>query len=84
MLTILNDNGVNKMTLTATESILLDKYGHSLTVKELAEVVKVSAATIRNKISDETFPIPTYKTGRKRLADFRDVATFIDANRPAA
>lgn len=69
--------------MNQTEELLFTKYGTTLTVDDLSEIVKVSPGTIRNKISDETFPIKTYKTGRKRLADFRDVAIFLDRNRPA-
>jgi len=70
------------VNLSDTEQIVFNKYGTTLNIDDLSQVVKVSAATIRNKISNETFLIPTYTAGRKRLADFRDVAKFIDSHRP--
>lgn len=68
--------------LSETEAILFKEYGTTLTVAELSTIMKIKQATVRNKISNETFPIPTYSSGRKRLADFRDVANYLDANRP--
>jgi len=68
--------------MTETETIIFEKYGTTLNLEELSRITKVTVATIRNKISDETFEIPTYKNGRKRLADFRDVATYLDNVRP--
>lgn len=71
------------MNLTPTESIIIDKYGINLSIPELAELLKVTPAHIRNMISNETFNLPTYTIGRKRLADFRDVARYIDNVRSA-
>jgi len=68
--------------LSETEAILLREYGTTLNVAELSRIMKIKQATVRNKISNETFPIPTYSADRKRLADFRDVAFYLDANRP--
>lgn len=67
-----------------TVEMLLMKYGPTLGTKELSEVLRITPASIRNAISDETFPIPTYKEGKYRLADVRDVAAYMDERREGA
>ena len=61
---------------------LLDKYGPRLTVDQLGEVLTIEPRTIYNQISSNSFPVPTYKDGNRRFADFRDVASHLDALRP--
>ena len=67
-----------------TIDLLLRKYGATLTTKELGEVLKMTPASIRNAISAEVFPIPTWRQGRQRLADIRDVAQHLDDQRAAS
>lgn len=67
-----------------TVEMLLTKYGPTLGTKELSEVLRITPASIRNAISDETFPIPTHKDGKYRLADVRDVAAHLDRQREKA
>lgn len=62
-----------------TLEMLLSKYGPVLGTKELGEVLRMTPASIRNSISDESFPIKTVRDKKGRLADVRDVATYLDA-----
>ncbi|MEA3639935.1 MAG: helix-turn-helix domain-containing protein [Lamprobacter sp.] len=57
---------------------LTERYGLTMTVDDLADVLKMSPKTIRNSISSEQFPIPTYKIGRRRLAKTADVAARLE------
>lgn len=40
-----------------------------MSLNELSELVEMSPKSILNATSRETFPIPTYKIGRQRVAD---------------
>jgi hypothetical protein len=70
------------------EELLFDKYGPRLTIGELGQAMKKDPQTIRNEISQETFPIPTYKDNEShsspRYADVRDVAKYLEQKRPKA
>lgn len=75
--------------MTDTSKYLLDKYGLTLDSHALAEVCHYeSNKSVLNAISRETFPIRTVLFGKRRVADYRDVANFLDglyqASRPAA
>lgn len=67
---------------------LLDKYGPRLSTADLAEVMGTTPHNVRNQISDEVFPIPTYKDGEAqscpRYADVRDVVDYLNRRRPGA
>lgn len=66
--------------------LLFAKYGAALRTGDLAEVLRYpgGAKVVSNLISAEAFPIPTYKVGNRRLADVRDVAAYLDAQRVEA
>ncbi len=38
----------------------------------------MSEGTVRNQVSAETFPIPTYTEGAKRFAAYDAVADYLD------
>ena len=61
-----------------TGQTLLDRYGLTLTIKDLSNVMHMKEKSIQNAISANRFPIRTVKTGKKRLATYRDVAAFLD------
>ncbi|KQP43889.1 AlpA family transcriptional regulator [Pseudorhodoferax sp. Leaf274] len=61
-----------------------DHFGLRLTIDQLAEVLHLSSRTIYNQVSAGTFAVPTYVDGAKRFADYRDVATYLDACRERA
>lgn len=67
-----------------THAYLLEKYGPRLNVEQLGEVLGYAAGTIYNQISAGKFPVPTYTEGKMRLADYRDVATYLDECRARA
>lgn len=67
-----------------TQAFIVEKYGLRLTIEELAEVLDRKRGTIYNQLGKGTFEIPTYIEGGKRFADYRDVATFLDAARERA
>ncbi|MFP3432122.1 hypothetical protein SB781_20390 [Paraburkholderia sp. SIMBA_061] len=65
------------MTLL-TRAFILERYGVRLTMGQLATLLAMSEGTIRNQISAETFPIPTYKEGAARYAPYDAVAEYLD------
>lgn len=67
--------------MTTILEILLDKYGPTLSTKELGEVLKMTPASIRTAISDETFPISTFRAGKQRLATALEVAEYLEKQR---
>jgi len=65
--------------MNTTEQMLALLYGPLLDAGELAAVLKRgSAKRILNAISDETFPIPTFKERGRRVAHARDVARYLE------
>lgn len=67
-----------------SQALVFDKYGARLDTDQLAELLGQSRGGILNQISAGTFPIPTYLEGKRRFADFRDVAEHLDALRELA
>lgn len=67
-----------------TQAYLLDKYGPRLTIDQLSEVLGMPTGTIYNQVSARTFTLPTYLDGKRRWADYRDVATYLDECRAKA
>ncbi|MBF3997314.1 hypothetical protein ISH99_28190 [Burkholderia pseudomallei] len=61
-----------------TRAYILEKYGPRMTLAQLAQLLTMSEGTIRNQISAETFPIPTYKEGSGRFAAYDAVADYLD------
>ncbi|WDR90601.1 hypothetical protein [Burkholderia ambifaria] len=61
-----------------TRAYILEKYGPRMTLAQLAQLLIMSEGTIRNQISAETFPIPTYKEGGGRFAAYDAVADYLD------
>ncbi|MBW5283372.1 hypothetical protein NFI99_27750 [Burkholderia glumae] len=61
-----------------TRAYILEKYGPRMTLAQLAQLLLMSEGTIRNQISAETFPIPTYKEGAGRFAAYDAVADYLD------
>ncbi|MDN7807043.1 hypothetical protein [Burkholderia gladioli] len=57
---------------------ILEKYGPRMTLAQLAQLLVMSEGTIRNQISAETFPIPTYKEGGGRYAPYDAVADYLE------
>lgn len=49
-----------------------------LTIKDLTQVLPLKEETIRNQISDNSFPIHTFKVANKRVAKVDDVANYIN------
>jgi hypothetical protein len=67
-----------------TIALLFDRYGPRLDTVQLAEVMRVEERTLYNQISAGTCPIKTYREGRNRFADVRDVADYLDQARALA
>lgn len=75
--------------MTETSKYLLNKYGLTLDTNALAEVCHYETSkSVLNAISRETFPVRTMLMGKRRVADYRDVANYLDSiyqsSRPAA
>lgn len=62
-----------------TQAFILEKFGPRMTMAQLATLLCMSEGTIRNQVSAETFPIPTYKEGAARFAAYDAVAEYLDA-----
>lgn len=77
---IANTSAVHGPSLV-TQMFLAEKYGLRLDVKQLGEVLGISPGTVLNRISANTFRIPTYIDNGKRYADYRDVANHFDTIR---
>lgn len=67
-----------------TQMLLAERYGLRLNVDQLAEVLDMTGGAILNAVSAGRFAIPTYLDGKRRYADFRDVAAYLDARRAEA
>jgi hypothetical protein len=67
-----------------TIALLFDRYGPRLDTAQLAEVMRVEERTLYTQISAGTCPIKTYREGRNRFADVRDVADYLDQARALA
>ena len=67
-----------------TQMLLSEKYGLRLTVEQLGEVLSMTPGAILTSISAGRFDVPTYVDGRRRYADFRDVAAYLDQRRAEA
>lgn len=67
-----------------SQMIVFEKYGARLNTRQLADLMGIAVSTINNQTSAGTFPIPTYIEGKFRLADFRDVAAYLDDQRAKA
>lgn len=52
-------------------------------LKEFAPLLGVTPATAKNKISQGTFEVPTYKLGKKIVADRTVLEAFFEAKRVA-
>jgi hypothetical protein len=61
-----------------TRAYILEKFGPRLTMAQLATLLSMSEGTIRNQVSAETFPIPTYKEGAARYAAYDAVGDYLD------
>lgn len=61
-----------------TRAYILEKFGPRMTMGQLATLLAMSEGTIRNQVSAETFPIPTYKEGAARYAAYDAVAEYLD------
>jgi predicted DNA-binding transcriptional regulator AlpA len=55
-----------------------------LTLDEVCEAIGYAKKTAYNEISAGSFPIPMQKRAGKWLADIRDVAEYLDAERAGA
>lgn len=49
-----------------------------LTVDEVAHELGIKPGTVRNQISDGSFPVPSYVEGRNRFIDVRALGQYLD------
>lgn len=49
-----------------------------LTIDEVAHELGIKPGTVRNQISDGTFPIASYIEGRNRFVDVRALGQYLD------
>ncbi len=69
--------------LSHTAQLLYEKYGSlTLDTRQIAEVLHYrSPRVLLNAISAERCPVHTYKCGKYRVADIRDIADYLDRGR---
>lgn len=63
---------------------LTEKYGMNMRIKEIASVLRITPASLRNKIYYGKFPVPTWSSGRYILASTDDVAEYISTQQDQA
>lgn len=56
---------------------LLDHYGPTMGLRDLAEVLKLKLSAIHDTLGRGEFPIATFKIGRRRIARTVDVAAYL-------
>jgi hypothetical protein len=56
----------------------------TLTLQTACEEIGIAIGTAYNRISSNTFELPTQKEGNNHIVDVRDVAEYIDTRRKAA
>jgi len=49
-----------------------------LTIDQVAHELGMKPGTVRNQISDGSFPIPSYTEGRNRFVDVRALGKYLD------
>jgi len=71
------------MNLSETATLLYEKYGSlTLNTKPLCEVLHYpNTRVLLNAISAWKCPVRTFKLGKNRVADIRDVADHLDEQR---
>ena len=67
-----------------TQAYLLDRFGLRLTVEQLSEALGMPIGTVYNQLSKGALGIPTYIDAKRRWADYRDVADYLDRRRSDA
>lgn len=67
-----------------TQAYLLENYGPRLSMEALAKLLGIEVRTLYNQISAGTCPVKTYKEGKARFADYRDVSAHLDQMRAQA
>lgn len=60
---------------------LIERYGITMSVQDIAEVMHMRPASIYNKLSRNDFDIPIFKIGRKVVAYTKDVSDYLDNSR---
>lgn len=70
--------------MIAVACMIADKYGRwRLTLPEIAKELGIAEQTVRNKLSKGELAF-IYKDGGTLFADARDVAEYLDKQRPQA
>jgi hypothetical protein len=68
-----------------TEYALLIQFeGPTMTLEQVADLLRLTPRTLENQIYDARCPIPMFKLGSKWTAHISDVAAYIDAQRADA
>jgi hypothetical protein len=61
------------------EERLYRKYGHRLTIEQMAEELTLGVQTVYNKIYRNSCPVPTYKEGKRRWCSTKVLAAYLEA-----
>lgn len=67
-----------------TTALLFDRYGPRLNMDQLSDMMQIAPTTLYNQISAGSCPVKTYREGKARFADVRDVAEYLDQVRALA
>jgi hypothetical protein len=61
-----------------TRAMIVERYGMRLSIEQLAELLGVTPHSVYQQAVDGSFPIRTYKEGRRRFASYEAVAEYLD------
>lgn len=67
-----------------TVDLLVEQYGMTLSTEDMCDAIGRPVSYGYQRFARGDFPIPTFVDGRRRVADVRDVAAFIDQRRRAS
>ncbi len=60
---------------------LIERYGPMMSINDLAEFFGMSKGAIYNKLSKDTFEVPTFKMGGRLVAETADVVQFVNESK---
>lgn len=55
-----------------------------LTLRQAANALGIAEQTARNRVTNRSFPLPTFKEGKLRLVALVDLAAYLDSTSAAA
>lgn len=72
------------MSAMLTTVLLFDKYGPRMSLEQIGDALGLEIGTLYQRIAHGRLDLPTYVDGKRRFADTRDVAEYLDKLRDQA